>query len=294
MQIDLQRLLNYLLLGLSLAGGVISGIAGGRLVALSLGQEPFSPPVVVSHQPEVRQLQEDDFQIILQRNLFNSKAAGDSVEKVDLTTTIATSASPDAVVSLGNLTLVGTVVAGKESLALIRIGAKPRVLRLDEEVLPGVKVVAIGRKQVVLSDHGTRQELLLKQSKEAKSKPVRRTNKLAAGRGIVAVDKGTWKVAKTVVDSARKNFTALLQTARMVPQVKNGQTIGFKLIEMEKGSLLEQIGLKVGDLIVEVNQVKLNSPEKALQIFQQVREANNITLGLIRNGKPETFEYSFE
>ena len=66
------------------------------------------------------------------------------------------------------------------------------------------------------------------------------------------------------------------------------------LVEIEKGSLLEQIGLRVGDLIVEKNQVKLNSPEKALQIFQQVREANNISLGLIRNGKLETFEYSLE
>ena len=80
----------------------------------------------------------------------------------------------------------------------------------------------------------------------------------------------------------------------MIPQVKNGKTVGFKLVELEKGSLLEQIGLRVGDLVVEINHVKLNSPEKALQIFQQIREANNISLGLMRNGKLETFEYSFE
>ena len=80
----------------------------------------------------------------------------------------------------------------------------------------------------------------------------------------------------------------------MVPQVNNGQTVGFKLVEIKRGSLLEKVGLKVGDLVVEINQVKLNSPEKALQVFQQVREANNITLGLIRNGQLKTFEYSFE
>ena len=80
----------------------------------------------------------------------------------------------------------------------------------------------------------------------------------------------------------------------MIPQIKGGKTVGFKLVELEKGSLLEKIGLRVGDLVVEINQVKLNSPEKALQIFQQVREANNITLSLMRNGQPKTFEYSFE
>ncbi len=60
------------------------------------------------------------------------------------------------------------------------------------------------------------------------------------------------------------------------------------------GRCWKKIGLQVGDLIVEINQVELNSPEKALQIFQQVREANNISLGLMRNGQPRTFEYRFE
>jgi len=54
-------------------------------------------------------------------------------------------------------------------------------------------------------------------------------------------------------------------------QIKGGKTVGFKLVELEKGSLLEKIGLRVGDLVVEINQVKLNSPEKALQIFQKRR-----------------------
>jgi len=80
----------------------------------------------------------------------------------------------------------------------------------------------------------------------------------------------------------------------MVPQVQNGQTVGFRLLEMKRGSLLEKIGLQVGDVLVEINQVVLDSPEKALQVFQQVREANNITLGLIRDGNRETFEYNFE
>jgi len=52
--------------------------------------------------------------------------------------------------------------------------------------------------------------------------------------------------------------------------------------------------LRLGDVVVEINQVRLDSPEKALQIFQQVREANNISLGLIRNGQPQTFEYSLD
>lgn len=293
-QIDLQRLLNYLLLGLSVVGGIIAGIAAGQLIDLNLEPEILSESVSLSHQAKLRQLQDDDFQVILKRNLFNSNTLGDS-ESVDLSAAvIATQAAQKATAAGGQLTLLGTVVAGEESLALIRVGAKVGVFPLKGEVSPGVTVAEIGRRLVVLDDHGSRRELILKKNKRTKAQAVRRSNDSAAQRGIVAVDEGHWKVSPALVKNARANLTSLLQSARMVPQVKNGRTIGFKMVEMEKGSLLEKIGLKVGDLVVEINQVQLDSPEKALQVFQQVREANNITLGLIRNGQPKTFEYSFE
>lgn len=293
-QIDLQRFLNYLLLLLSIVGGVISGMLVTQLVDLSLGDEMVSLVDSASRRVGVRQLQEDDFQIILDRNLFNSDAAG-TAETMSLSSTaIAAETAADSPELKGDLVLIGTVVAGNNSLALIQSGAKAGIFRLQEELVPGLIVSEIGRKLVVLMDHGIRRELPLKQRKGAKARLLKQSNASAAKQGIVAVDDSRWQISKAVADNARANLNSLLQTARMIPQVDNGKTVGFKLVELKKGSLLEKIGLRVGDLIVEINQVKLDSPEKALQIFQQVREANNITLGLLRNGKPETFEYSFE
>lgn len=293
-QIDLQRFLNYLLLLLSIVGGIISGMLVTQLVSLSLGDKIFSLADSVSRQVKVRQLQENDFQIILDRNLFNSAAAG-TAETMNLSSTaIAAETAAETPELKGDLVLIGTVVAGNDSLALIQSGAKAGIFRLNEELAPGLVVSEIGRKLVVLMDHGVSRELPLKQRKGAKPQLIQKRNAAAAKQGIVAVDDSRWQISKAVADNARAHLNSLLQTARMIPQVDNGKTVGFKLVELNKGSLLEKIGLRVGDLIVEINQVKLDSPEKALQIFQQVREANNITLGLVRNGKPETFEYSFE
>jgi general secretion pathway protein C len=294
-QVDLQRLLNYLLLVLSIVAGVIFGMLADRLIDLSLGRETAVLVGPVSRQTELPRLTEDDFQVILKRNLFNSEATGEAIDSIDFASKIVT--VPDGNASakpMGSLTLIGTVVAGENSLALGKSGTKNKVFRLNEEISPGVIVSEIGRKLVVIKDHGVRRELPLKAQKGAKAQRIRQKRAGTARGGVVAVDDNRWKISKTVIDGARANLNSLLQSARMVPQVKNGKTVGFKLVELEKGSLLEQIGLKVGDLIVEINQVQLNSPEKALQVFQQVREANNITLGLIRNGNPETFEYSFE
>ena len=293
MQIDLQRLLNYLLLTLSVCGGIAVGLLSGRLFDLSLGDGALLLAQPRTNQIGVRQLQESDFQVILDRNLFNSAAVG-SGGQVDLSLAGLPGQSASAVRSNTELELIGTVAAGDGSLALIKVGRKAGVFRLNDELSAGVVLLEISRNMVVVRDQGVRRELLIKPRQPAQAKLVRGSDSKTVKNGIVAVSENRWQISRVAANQARANFNSLLRTARMIPQVQNGQTIGFKLVELEKGSLPEQVGLKVGDLLVEINQVALNSPEKALQIFQQIREANSISLGLVRNGKRETFEYSFE
>jgi general secretion pathway protein C len=45
---------------------------------------------------------------------------------------------------------------------------------------------------------------------------------------------------------------------------------------------------------MQINGMPLDGPEKALQIFQQLREARQISIGLTRNGTPMNFEYEVE
>jgi len=292
-QIDSPKILNYLLLVLSLLAGSAIGNLSARAVDLSLvGESQFSAVKEAESIP-VLQLQESDLHVVLRRNLFDSTAPAieqsrnfqipiERQEKVVKPARIRK-----------KLILVGTVVAGEKSLALIRAGAKVEVFHLGEELLPEVVVTQIDRKMVILIDHGSRRELFLKTDNRT-GKCVVTPSKVVTKRGVAAMGDNSWRISSAVVANARANLNSLLRTARMIPQIKNGKTTGFKLVELQRGSLLGQMGLKVGDLVVEINRVKLNSPEKALQIFQQVRDANNISLGLVRNGKLQTFEYHLE
>lgn len=292
MQIDLQKLLNYLLLTLAVCGGIVAGLLSGRLIDLSLGGGALLLPEPLTSQVRVRQLQEKDFQVILDRNLFDSQAAG-SGGQVDLS--LAELPGQAAAARPGvELLLIGTVVAGDGSLALLQVGRKVGVYRLNDELSAGTRLIEIERNLVVIRERGQRRELITKPSKAPQAKLVRRDDDARSENGIVALGENRWQISRGAAERARADFNSLLRTVRMIPQVQNGQTIGFKLVELKKGALPEQVGLRVGDLLVEINQVALNSPEKALQVFQQLREASNISLGLVRNGKRETFEYSFE
>ena len=54
------------------------------------------------------------------------------------------------------------------------------------------------------------------------------------------------------------------------------------------------MGLQRGDVVIDVNSIKLDSPEKALLIFQQLREARRISVSIERNGVPVSFAYEIE
>lgn len=281
-------------MALAVLGGIVAGSLSGQLVDLLLSTEEALLPKLLVVRPVSRQLQEEDFQVILDRNLFDSQAVGKSAEEVDLSFQQIAEQATGPASARGELVLIGTVAAGQDSLALIQVGRKAEVFRLQDEISPGVVVLEITRQMAVIRERGVRRELLLKKNKQPQAKLIRQGGVAVSKGDVVALGENRWQVSKAAAGNARANLNSLLQTARMVPQQQNGQTIGFKLVELDRGSLLEQIGLRVGDLVVEINQVALNSPEKALQIFQQLREASNISLGLVRNGEKQTFEYRFE
>jgi general secretion pathway protein C len=77
----------------------------------------------------------------------------------------------------------------------------------------------------------------------------------------------------------------------MEPRLVNGATDGFVIAMLQPGSLLSQMGFHKGDVVMQVNGMPLDSPEKALQIFQQLREARSLRVHVERQGEPSVFEY---
>jgi general secretion pathway protein C len=113
----------------------------------------------------------------------------------------------------------------------------------------------------------------------------------AATAGIRSVGENRFQISRQEIDKARGNLNELLKQARMEPNIVDGRTEGFVVRMIQPRSLLANLGIQLGDVVNEVNGVTLDGPEKALQIFQQLREANNITIGLTRGGTRMNYEY---
>jgi len=114
------------------------------------------------------------------------------------------------------------------------------------------------------------------------------------GEGVKQLSENNYVVAKKEIDGALTNLSELATKARIVPSFKNGVPNGFKLFSIVPDSLYAKIGIQNGDVIRRINGYEMNSPDKALEIYQKLRDANRIEVEVERRGDTVRKSYSIE
>lgn len=270
------------LLGLSL------GHLGASLVGMRLARAPLPPiaaPATVTGvmRPATALL---DYEVIVQRSLFAPHLAGQyslAAKPGD-----GGSAAP---VPRSNIILLGTVAGLNRPLALIRNGSESAILHLGDTLPDGGKVIAIARQLLKLRyPDGSEQTILPPEipSEEGAASAPATTPSIRGGSD------NRFAITRAEAEKARSNLGELMKQARMEPHVVNGKTDGFEVKMIRPNTIFTALGLQVGDIVKEVNGLALDSPEKALQIFQQLREAQHIVVAVVRNNAPLSLEYNLD
>ena len=298
MTFDLQKSLNGLLILLTICLGLLAGRFAADWLGLLLVAESPVTEFVSTEKSSVTKARLEDFKTITQRNLFDSNAKPQTLEEPSQSSpgdTKTQAVAPRKV----DLVLLGTVAGGESPLAVIRDDKDVAVYRVGSSLPGALTLVSVERDRATAKSASGQEvvlELLVEEIKERTTarRSAPRTRQAVDSPNIIELGENSWQIPREEAEKARSNLNALLKTARMVPKIEDGATVGFTIVNIQPGTFLDMLGLKVGDVLVQINQVELNSPEKALQIFQQVREANNLSLGLLRNGSRQTFEYTID
>ncbi|MEE8342268.1 MAG: type II secretion system protein GspC [Gammaproteobacteria bacterium] len=77
----------------------------------------------------------------------------------------------------------------------------------------------------------------------------------------------------------------MVRILRPVPAIKNGQFIGYRLGGGKNNKLLRNIGLAPGDIVTEVNGIKLTSMSKGLEAASKLRSADQFNITVLRKGR---------
>ncbi len=79
------------------------------------------------------------------------------------------------------------------------------------------------------------------------------------------------------------------KAARLVPISENSKIIGFRLFGIRKGSSLDLLGLKNGDLILSISGQVLSDPEQLKKIYDWVIEQTKIQIQVKRQEQEMAF-----
>ena len=92
-------------------------------------------------------------------------------------------------------------------------------------------------------------------------------------------------VAGDVLELLLRHPEVLARSARLVPALREGAPIGFKLYAIRSGSIFARLLFQDGDTILRVNGADLTSPETALWIYARTRETSHFVVALERKGR---------
>lgn len=188
-------------------------------------------------------------------------------------------------ISFPNLELLGTML-GKPSVAFIWNPATAgSCLYKVGDTVEGAKVAAIFSGRVVIEKEGAQKELFLVSRRERRSAPV--------DSFVSKDDSGTLVINKYEMMAELVKDKAILSKVKILPlpDAATNKLRGFKVDNVPEGSIIEEVGIKNGDIICSVQGQKLQSMQEAFGMFNRIQNQSRIEVVLLRDETPVTLRY---
>ena len=220
-----------------------------------------------------------DVQAIANNHMFGVASEDDAAAPVELIEDDASLSDTQRT----NLVLKGTIASAYEefSVAVIADGnAEQKVYIIGDRVMSGVTLHAVYADRVVLNENGALTNLRLPSDFPAASAPVR--------RAATNTRRARAQNPNSLQNVVTQNLTKLTDVIRPTPYLVNGQQAGYRVYPGRNREQFAALGLRPGDLIKDIEGQSLTDPTQAMQIFQSLGTAEQVSVTIERNGQPQT------
>ncbi len=201
------------------------------------------------------------------------------------------------------------------SIAVLANAKDTYVVRKGSMVEGQAEVYAIGREKIYIKNNGRLEVIAFEgvagppqagaapstpagEDPAVRSKPVTSSQAQALSgndaiaAGVKQVSENDFQIDRSMLDEQLKDLNRLGSQARIVPNYKDGKASGYKLVGVRPGSIFSHIGIRSGDVIQGINGEAIDSPNKALELYQRLQNSSNITIDLERRGQRQSLNYS--
>ena len=192
-----------------------------------------------------------------------------------------------------DLTLKGILArqgTGRKIALIAQGGDKEEVYRLGDRVA-GAEITHIEARRIILLRNGKREALLLETAEPRRGSSFNRR----PATGITMVNERKRVVSRNFLDGQLRRLPEALGQARAAPYWDhNGLEAGFRVVDIEPDSVFDKLGLLQEDVIVSVNGAPVRNNREALAAYQSFKSADALQLGLLRDGREVTIDFSIQ
>jgi general secretion pathway protein C len=117
----------------------------------------------------------------------------------------------------------------------------------------------------------------------------------ASGSGEVKnLGDNKFAIKRSDLQKYLNDLSSILMQARAVParDKVTGEVIGYRIVDFQPNSIFTQLGIQRMDLIKSVNGEAVDTPQKAMELFNMFKNSNSIKMSVERGGRVETMDYS--
>ncbi len=103
-----------------------------------------------------------------------------------------------------------------------------------------------------------------------------------------------FQIKKGLLDEKMKDLQAVLTQARGIPITNSDGTMSFKVVEIDPSGIFPYLGIQDGDTITSINGKPIYSLNEVMNLFGRIRNLDQLSLGIKREGADSTQEYSIQ
>jgi general secretion pathway protein C len=185
------------------------------------------------------------------------------------------------------LQLIGIYISDEEGAYSIIENQKNKeqdVFVIGDKIFNEASLVAIKPDSVEINRNGEIETLILEALPTVGKPP-------PGSGGVMNISETEFVVDRVELDNQLSNLSMLLQQARAVPSYKNGEAVGLRVFAIRPDSLFSKIGLRNGDVLLNINGRPLSDLTEAIKMFEVMKSESSFTVLLERNRESKEFTY---
>lgn len=200
------------------------------------------------------------------------------------------------------LNLIGTLVHSnpEKSIAAIEVRGKNQVVSYSpgKEIEGMASILKVERQKVIFRNLNSNRLEYIEMKKEGNKVAFGGARPMGGGTGreVMKTGENNFTIKRADLLKYTNDLSSILMQARAVPNREpgTGNINGFRLLDMQPGSIYEQLGLQRMDVIKSVDGTPVDSPAKAMELYNTLKNSPKVTLQVERNGKNETMTYNIQ